>query len=55
MMLLSALVLLLVIGGPLLYAADVLVKPIMRHAMLAGTVLWFAAVSFWMGRRDKRE
>lgn len=40
----------LVIIPPLLYLTGSLAKPAMSSVMLAGTLLWFATVPFWMGR-----
>jgi len=42
----------LVIVPPVFYLAGNLAKPAMSYAMLAGTVLWFATVPFWMGRGE---
>lgn len=40
----------LVIGPALLYVVGGIDKPTMKTVMLAGTVLWFVTVPFWMGR-----
>jgi hypothetical protein len=40
----------LVIIPPVLYLAGSLAKPPMISLMLAGTLLWFATVPWWMGR-----
>ncbi len=40
----------LVIGAPLVYLVGSLEKDLMKHLMLAGTILWFASVPFWMGK-----
>lgn len=50
-LILSCLALVLVIGPPLAYLAGSLGKASMNAWMLAGTVLWFVTVPFWMGRR----
>jgi len=41
----------LVIGPALVYLAGSLDKDLMKHLMLAGTILWFASVPFWMGKK----
>jgi hypothetical protein len=41
----------LVIGPALLYLSDTLDKTTMKNLMLLGTILWFASVPFWMGRK----
>ena len=43
----------LVIVPPVLYLAGTMDKPLMKGFMLAGTLLWFATVPFWMGRRTE--
>jgi hypothetical protein len=47
---LSWLSLVVVIVPPLLYLAGSLDKETMKHAMLFGTIGWFATVPWWMGR-----
>ncbi len=42
----------LVIVPPVLYFAARMDKGSMQALMLAGTLLWFASVPFWMGRRQ---
>ena len=42
----------LVIVPAILYLAGTLDKPAMKMLMLAGTVLWFVSVPFWMGRKE---
>jgi len=41
----------LVIFPAILYLAGTLGKAPMKALMLVGTVLWFASVPFWMGRK----
>jgi hypothetical protein len=41
-----------IIVPPVLYLAGSLGKPPMQAFMLWSTVLWFATVPFWMGRRE---
>ena len=41
----------LVIGAPIVYLVGSLDKDLMKHLMLAGTILWFASVPFWMGKK----
>ena len=41
----------LVIFPVIAYLAGDMDKPLMQKLMLAGTVLWFASVPFWMGRQ----
>lgn len=43
----------LVIVPPVLYVAAAMEKTTMQTLMLAGTVLWFVTVPFWMGRRRR--
>lgn len=43
----------LVLGPVLAYLAGSLDKSTMSAIMLAGTVVWFASVPFWMGRGRK--
>lgn len=50
--LLSYLALLLVVVPPVLYLAGSLEKSTMSNLMLAGTLVWFATVPFWMGRKQ---
>ena len=50
LVLVSLIGLLAVLFPPLLYLAGSLEKPAMSHIMLAGTLLWFASVPFWMGK-----
>lgn len=40
-----------VILPPAVYLAGAIGKPVMSGWMLAGTVLWFATVSFWMDKK----
>ncbi|MEQ9824390.1 MAG: hypothetical protein ABQ298_08400 [Puniceicoccaceae bacterium] len=49
--LLSYLALLLVVVPPIFYLAGSIEKPTMSNLMLAGTLVWFATVPFWMGRK----
>ena len=42
----------LVIVPPLAYLAGAMDKSIMSSVMLAGTIVWFASVPFWMNRKD---
>lgn len=41
----------LIIIPAVLYLAGAMDKDQMKLLMLAGTVLWFASVPFWMGRK----
>ena len=41
----------LVIVPPLAYLAGAMDKSVMSSVMLAGTIVWFASVPFWMNRR----
>jgi len=43
----------LVIAPPVLYFAAAMEKTTMQSLMLAGTLLWFVTVPFWMGRRHR--
>lgn len=47
--------LVLVIAPAILYLVGSIDKPTMKTVMLAGTVLWFATVPLWMGRKNDRE
>ena len=40
----------LVIVPPLAYLAAAMDKSVMSSVMLAGTIVWFASVPFWMNR-----
>jgi hypothetical protein len=42
----------LVIAPPIAYLAGALDKSAMSSVMLAGTIVWFGSVPFWMGRKD---
>lgn len=40
-----------IIVPAILYLAGNLEKPTMSNIMLGATILWFATVPFWMGRK----
>jgi len=40
-----------IIVPPILYLVSAMGKPAMINLMLVGTVLWFATVPFWMGKK----
>ena len=40
-----------IIAPPVMYLAGSMGKPMMSHLMLVATILWFATVPFWMGRK----
>ena len=42
----------LVIVPPLAYLAGVMEKGAMTNVMLAGTIVWFGSVPFWMDRKE---
>ncbi len=50
---LSFLGLALVLAPPIAYLAGSVDKASMSTIMLVGTLLWFATVSFWMGRQTR--
>jgi len=50
-LLISLLGLALVIGPALSYLLGSLDKETMKSLMLAGTLVWFVSVPFWMGRK----
>ncbi len=48
---LSYLALIAIITPPVMYLSGQLSKSVMSNIMLAATILWFATVPFWMGRK----